>query len=129
MTRINVIPEELLTKKHLEGEYHEISRVFNLVRKAVASGKSPSDIKAPDSYTLGRGHVLFFYDKLAYISERYLRLGLEIRYRNGASNLDLGKALKLIIDAREDIPDEWWGDYSPTKRAQIINKKRIKERL
>ena len=38
MTRINVVPVEELTNKHLMAEYHEITRIFRLVREAQNRG-------------------------------------------------------------------------------------------
>lgn len=132
MTRINVIPEQDLSPEHLSGEFHEISRPFGLVRKAVANGKTQSNFKIAEDYHLGRGHVYFFYNKLQYIATRYLKLGMELRYRayksGKPSSCDLTKVLKVISDARRDIPDEWWGDYEPTPEAIAINLQRIKER-
>ncbi len=129
MTRINVVPEDTLTNKHLSGEFHEISRVFNLVRKAIARD---TPVVIPKYYLLGRGHVTFFYDKLGYISERYLRLGLELSYRayssGRVSSVNIAQVLNLIEQARNDIPDVWWGEYTPTQHAIDINRKRLRER-
>lgn len=55
MTRINCVPVEELTDKHLLAEYRELPRIFNLAR-AVED--------APTEYVLGTGHMKFFYDKL-----------------------------------------------------------------
>ena len=38
MTRINVIPVDELVNKHLLAEYHEITRVFGLVKKSILKG-------------------------------------------------------------------------------------------
>lgn len=128
MTRINLIPEDELTQKHLGGEYHEISRVFGLVRKSL---DRPNPVVIPEYFTLGRGHVNFFYDKLGFIAERYIRLGLEIRYRayiqGRTSSCDIRDALKIVLDARETIPEEWWGEYSPTPEAIQLSQERINE--
>ena len=133
MTRINVVPEQELTPEHLSGEFHEITRPFTLVREAVAKGKSPGDYIYPEDYKLGRGHVTFFYNRLQYISTRYLKLGMELRYRalksGRPSSCNLQMVLKVIADARRDIPEEWWGDYTPTDNAITINRERIRERL
>lgn len=132
MTRINVVPEQDLSPEHLSGEFHEITRVFTHVRKAVLAGKSISDYSIADDYHLGRGHVTFFYNKLQYISTRYLRLGMELRYRavksGKTSSCNLQTILKVISDARADIPGCWWGDYEPTDKAITINLERIRER-
>lgn len=52
MTRINLIPVQELTNKHLIAEKHEITRVFALAKNS----KSP---KIPNTYRTGTGHVTF----------------------------------------------------------------------
>ena len=129
MTRINVVPEDTLTNKHLSGEFHEVVRVFNLVRKCIARGDNPH---IPPEYTLGKGHVLFFYNKLGYISERYLRLALELSYRAWSTgrtpSVNIPQVLSVIEQARNDIPEVWWGEYQPTQAAIDINRQRLRER-
>ena len=80
MTRINVVPVSELTNKHLVAENHEIARVYNLARKA-QQGVLRGSKKLPLYYTMGTGHVMFFYNKLGFISERYLALNEEMRRR------------------------------------------------
>lgn len=127
MTRINVVPEQELSDQHLAGEYHEISRVFELVRKA----KPP--IRIPSEYILGTGHVKFFYDKLGYIAERYTRLALEMRYRafkrGRDSGVDMRVVLEIIECANDSLPDaKWWKNYEPTPKAIVLNRQRLEER-
>ena len=61
MTRINVIPVELLIDQFLLAEYREITRISKLARMAP---------DAPKEYTLGTGHVKFFYDKGEWLAQR-----------------------------------------------------------
>lgn len=133
MTRINVIAISELEPKILSGEFHEITRAFTHVRKAVEKGKAVSDYKIPPAYKLGNGHVTFFYNKLEYISNRYISLALELRYRavklNKDSSCDLKQVLKIIDDARSDIPQDWWNDYTPTSEAININQQRLQGNL
>lgn len=68
MTRINLIPVELLIDAHLLAEYREITRISSLARK---------DSTAPGHYTLGTGHVKFFYDKGMWLYERTEQLYAE----------------------------------------------------
>lgn len=130
MTRINVVPEEELSDQHLAGEYHEISRVFELVRKYLQRGGS---LSIPSHYVLGEGHVIFFYRRLQYIATRYVRLALEMRYRafkrGRDSGIDLAVVLEIIECAHDSIPDEkWWGNYDPTPEAIALNWQRLEER-
>ena len=45
------------------------------LRKATVSG---SIYKIPAKFTLGKGHVLFFLDKMSFVLERYNEIRLEI---------------------------------------------------
>ena len=67
MTRINVgIHPSELPIKMLIAEHREIKRIPNCIK----SGRySLTDI--PANFTLGQGHVKFFYNKLAYLRKRY----------------------------------------------------------
>jgi hypothetical protein len=73
MTRISVGVRAIeLCDAHLIKERIELLRIPN----AIKSGKAVvKDI--PRSFTLGTGHVKFFYDKLGYLRERYDELTLE----------------------------------------------------
>lgn len=127
MTRINVLEPSELGNQHLMGEIHEITRVYGLVRKAQARKINRYNIKAktkqPDAYTMGTGHVLFFYDKLGFITDRYYALNEEAKKR----------AYKVNPIQREDLVagiNDWlFGDYQPTPEAVGISRERINERL
>lgn len=126
MTRINVVPVEELSDKHLSGEFHEISRVFTLARK-----RGSPHPKAPAEYTLGKGHVLFFYDKLSWVANRYHSLARELQLRaflkKRDSSVDMNRVRKVVSDAKSEVP-HLFGKYSPTSEALAINRQRILER-
>ena len=73
MTRINagILPEELPSKLLL-AEHREIKRIPN----QIVSGKAKI-VNIPKEFTLGTGHVKFFYDKQCYLHLRYIDLYLE----------------------------------------------------
>lgn len=122
MTRINVVSVETLHNKHLAGEYKEITRVYALSRKAqyeLLQGKR----NLPQVYILGGGHVLFFYDKLGYITKRYQELTAEMLRRGYKPNPIPVEELLKGIDSR------LCKDYNPTTEAIEINMKRIAERM
>lgn len=127
MTRINIVDVSELTNKHLIAEIHEITRVYGLVRKAqerkINKYNFKDKIKQPSAYTMGTGHVYFFYDKLGFITERYYALNQEAVKRNFKVNpIDKEQLVSGI--------QQWWfGDYQPTQEALEINRKRISERL
>lgn len=70
MTRINVgiDPSELPTKLLL-AEHRELKRIPNMVRE---NRVNLSGI--PARFTLGTGHVKFFYNKLGYLKNRYHKI-------------------------------------------------------
>ena len=127
MTRINVIPVDELTDKHLVAEYRELPRIFKLVLDRQNKGHTPMTVKRekamPSTYTLGTGHVLFFYNKLYYLIDRYQELCNEMENRGFTVNYP-------------DVPDfvwkldiDWLGEYTPTTEALAINRDRINKRL
>jgi len=80
MTRINAfIPVEELSNKHLIAKHREIKRIPNHVRKHFQK----LDLgRIPKSFTLGQGHVTFFFDKGDYTLNRYTQLFEECKRRN-----------------------------------------------
>jgi deoxyribonuclease (pyrimidine dimer) len=123
MTRINCIPTKELHKKHLVAEYHEITRVFGLVKKLVASGKDPAMCGAPEQYVLGTGHVRFFYTRLAWVQNRIADLALEMDSRGIKARIEL---IKGIADG---IPESFFGDWEPTEADMALNRERLDERV
>lgn len=124
MTRINVVPVETLCRQHLLAEYRELPRVFALAHKASQSPKPWTD-KQPKAYTLGTGHVLFFYDKLAFLAERHKQLTQEMLARGYKPSF----TSCLREEWQERIPQGYWKDYTPTEEAIAINMARIADRM
>ena len=119
MTRINCVPVGELSGPHLVAEYRELPRVFTLAEKAAQR----KHFDQPDSYTLGKGHILFFYTRLAYLSQRHAELIEEMKKRNYKPS--------FTAIGREDfpnIPEHFWGTWEPTAEALALNRQRIKER-
>lgn len=127
MTRVNVITPNELVNKHLMGEIHEITRVFGLVRKAqdrkINKYNFKEKIKQPSAYTMGTGHVYFFYDKLKFITDRYYALCEEAKVRGYKVNPIEKESLTSSIN------DWWFNDYQPTEEAKTISRVRINDRL
>ena len=117
MTRINCgIPPMELTKAHLIAEHREIKRIPNCV------GKGRFNMKGqPKVFTLGEGHVKFFYDKLGYLKQRYEELY--------ANCVERKINVQYYGDAWNDIPPNLMGDYIPTEQDKAIIRERIAERL
>ena len=120
MTRINCIPVQELSGPHLVAEYRELPRVFRLAQKAVHRAAKPEQ---PDRYTLGKGHLLFFYTRLGFLARRHAELITEMKRRgykpafNGVRREDY-----------PDIPEAYWRDWEPDLPALELNRKRIQER-
>jgi hypothetical protein len=117
MTRINVgVKPSELTDRHLMAEHREIKRIPNCIKSGRFSLKGQ-----PSIFTLGTGHVKFFYDKITYLKNRYISLYDECIQR--------GFNVTDFSDAFNDIPKEFMGDYAPTERDRNIILERIAERL
>lgn len=128
MTRVNLVPPSELDHKRLTGEYHEIPRLFNLVRKRIDKGQTPHDVRKeqPAEFKLGSGHQLFFYTRLGFIVKRIISLSNEMMSRGYKVDLDLRD--RMLSDSN-NIPREWFGDYEPTPEAIAISWERIAERM
>lgn len=119
MTRINCVPPEELRDKHLLAEYRELPRVFKLAYAAYQRGEDPS--QHPAEYTLGKGHVKFFYTRLWWLARRFDAIYLEMRKRGWQPQYS-------TVPAVPRMPQSWHREWRPTEQALAINRQRIKER-
>lgn len=120
MTRINCgIPVEELNNKHLFAELREMKRIPNCIMKG-----RYNLIGQPKEFTLGKGHVKFFYDKLSYLKNRNDELYQECLKR-GINATDYSESYLVAIKTFPDLAN----DYIPTDRDRNIIRERIKERL
>lgn len=119
MTRINagILPSELCNK-HLLAEHREIKRIPNIVK----SGRA-NLVNIPEEFTLGKGHVKFFYNKLLYLKKRYIEIHNELRRR--------GFDVTYFGDSFKDLPAELYNDWavSSETRARSVVARRINEKL
>ena len=118
MTRINVVPVRELSDKHLVAEYRELPRVFRLSYEWQQRNR-PTAI--PAEYTLGKGHVTFFYDKLRFLIKRHRQLCREMRHRLFV--------VRFPDPPQFDHDDDLMKQYEPTPEALRINRERINKRL
>lgn len=114
MVRINLISPKFLADQHLIAEYDEILMLLGYVRRYPIVKYSPKE------YTLGKGHMLFFKDKLLYLKKRHEALKREMSKRSFKA--------KITINLK-DYPKNLQGDYKPTKEAKEIIKQRIIDKL
>lgn len=142
MTRINAgMPIKWLSDKHLLAEHREIKRIPN----AVKNRKVNWDIPIPDKFTLGKGHVRFFYDKIRYLERRYKKLHEEC-IKRGFNVQDYSEAFKLyqpdsffdelnkgrhhynqLTNDSYQLIEKAYRDWVPTQEAFELIKQRIKE--
>lgn len=116
MTRINAgIPPADLSNRHLIAEHREIKRIPNTIK----SGKARVE-NIPEFFTLGKGHVKFFYNKLAYLRRRYESIYDECIRR--------GINVTPFHQAFHGVPPELDNDWQPTRQAIKLIRKRISER-
>lgn len=117
MTRINAnIKIQTLCDAHLLAEHREITRIPNVVK----SGKANLD-NIPQKFSLNKGHVSFFYDKLFFLRHRYWNLYVECRKR--------GFNVMQKLDCWDGIPEHLMNDWTATEEDNNIVLERITERL
>jgi deoxyribonuclease (pyrimidine dimer) len=117
MTRISVgVRAKELCDAHLIKERVELVRIPNAVRTGKAVVK---DI--PKQFTLGTGHVKFFYDKMSYLRERYEELTAECIAR--------GFNITDFSDSFEGITPSLWKSYTETTQDRKVVVQRVNERL
>lgn len=117
MTRINLVPPSELCDQHLLAEHRELTRIPNAVLRGRYSLENQ-----PKEYTLGKGHVKFFYDKLWFLLDRYLEIDQECRAR-GFDVKDKWPIKTSLLDVGLFL------NYTPTPEALALNRARIAERL
>ena len=125
MTRINMVPVSELANQHLLAEWREMK----MVPKALARSLRTQSVdkvakKIPSKFTLNTGHVLFFYDKGAYLHKRYAELTAELVRRGFKINVNAPLDPEGTMDAAP-----WNKDYEPTEEALAIIRQRIAEKI
>ena len=118
MTRINVVDPATLSRQHLVAEYRELPRIFALSYAAQQRGEDPAT--HPQEYTLGKGHVKFFYTRLGWLTKRFHALVAEMLKRGYNPTYQTTPEFAHKAD--------WMQDWEPTADAVRINTDRINER-
>jgi hypothetical protein len=116
MTRINVgVRAKELSRQHLIAEHREIKRIPNQIKNGRYSME-----KQPNEFTLGTGHVKFFYDKLKYLYNRYVEIYCEC--------VDRGYNVSDYSNCWDNVPKHLFNDYKEQKRDRLLILERIRER-
>lgn len=114
MVRINLIEPKKLSDQHLIAEYNEIMMLLGYIKKY------PIPTNMPKDYTLNKGHMKFFKNKLLYLKKRHNLLKKEMIKRdfNPKKELDINS---FHISLKND--------WTPNKNNLNIIKERIKEKI
>lgn len=112
MVRINIIEPSLLADQHLVAEYDEILMLLGYVHKYPILDLA----KIPSSYRLGKGHILFFKNKLKYLKERHELIKNEMKKRGFETNITIS-----LNKYPFELVNNW--------EASLNDKKLIKKRL
>ena len=117
MTRISVGVRAIeLCDAHLIKERIELLRIPNAIKSGKAVVKN-----IPSSFTLGTGHVKFFYDKLGYLQQRYEELTAECIERDFN--------ITDFSDIFKGLPKNLCNTYEETDKDRAVVVDRVNERL
>lgn len=112
MVRINLISPKKLADQHLIAEYDEILMLLGYVRKYPQLELK----KIPQNYVLGKGHILFFKNKLKYLQKRHDLIRKEMKGRGFETNKRV-----VLFEFKKVLRQDW----QPSKEDYMV----IKERL
>ena len=112
MTRINTVDPKVLTDQHLLAEHRELPRIFPLARAALERG----DVSGPERYTMGAGHVRFFYQRTAWLAVRHRALTAECERRG------------FRVQRGELVPIKGV-EWAPDDDDVVVNLERLREKL
>lgn len=119
MTRVNLVPVNTLSDQHLMAEWREIPRIASSVQNRLQRGPFTQQL---DEFVLGEGHMIFFYDKMAFLSTRYKKLAEELKRRKY-------QITEYQHDPFLDTPEEYHGKWRPKPSEVNISKQRLVEKL
>ena len=140
MTRINTVFP--LIDEHLRAARNEYPRIASKAIELVTNDALHRLDTAPKAYTVqtrlntagGRGHMMFFVDKLAFVYEQYQLIREECARRGFTGgeyqNADLWHlgTPDSGINSRGEVVN-LWNDYTPTREAIDLCKIRMIERI
>ncbi len=140
MTRINTVFPIL--DEHLRAARKEYPRIANKVIELVEQNKIDRLLTAPAAYTVqtkldphgGKGHMMFFCDKLKFVHDQYQLVREECARRGFTGgkfkNADLWpRDVPLVGRFSNGEVIDLWKDYKPTSEAIDMCKVRMIERI
>lgn len=114
MVRVNILNPKYLADQHLVAEYLEILMLVGYARK------NPGEEGIPKEYCLGKGHILFFKNKLMYLKERHEIIKEEMKKRGFKTNVEIN-----ILDIDKGLYRNW----EPSIKDKEIIKRRLIEKI
>lgn len=120
--RCNLIFPWFLTDQHLMAERRELRMIPALLKKRIDSNKH-STLDIPSRFTLGKGHMLFWLDKMSYLSKRYDALVEEMGRRGFNADPSLTFDMDYAILSKMD------NDWEPRPEDYDIIVTRLRERV
>jgi len=109
----------LLEDKHLIAELHELPRIPNGILKGRLSVDRD---RRPDMYVVGKGHMLFFTNKLFFLCRRYKSLMQEYTYR-------FHRSWQFPFPLQMNQFPDLWHSFHPTYEAVSLSLHRLREKL
>jgi deoxyribonuclease (pyrimidine dimer) len=108
---------------HLVAELREITMVPAALRRSLRT-RLPNDIinGIPKKFTLNKGHVSFFYDKLSFLQKRFNAIAAEMVRRGYSPNY-------ARIEAFDGFDTIWYNDWNSTPEDDAIVIERINFRI
>ena len=124
--RCNIILPAFLTDQHLIAERRELRMILPLLEKRSVTRNSVVG-KIPKNYTLGKGHVKFFTNKLLFLFDRYMELTSECKKRGfNVKNIWPYEARYLVSSCMNETTGR--DRYAPSELDFVINRARINKR-
>ncbi len=114
MVRVNLINPKYLTDQHLVAEYLEIIMLVKYIKT------HPSLENLPKNYTLGKGHMRFFKNKVKYLQLRHEKIKKEMQKRGIKTN----KTLNV-----NSLTSSHFKNWKPSNKDLKIIKQRLKEKI
>jgi deoxyribonuclease (pyrimidine dimer) len=122
--RCNLVLPKLLTDQHLFAEYRELKMIVPALRRSLKHHTIDEVLNdIPSTFTLGKGHMKFWYNKLLYLSERHRDIQIELINRQ--YNF---KPFSLLHDT-DDLNSQFFKLWTPTNTDLNVIQARIVDRI
>ena len=126
MTRINLVNVKDLADQHAMSEWREIKMIIpSAMRSLKTQTISMICQKISSQYTLNTGHIIFFYNKLNFLKDRFDKLTDEL-YQRGYNIKPFDFSTKEYYYVCNHIIQHLW---TPTKKDIQISIDRLSQRL